>query len=192
LIGVTKQRTGAAFQAGEFQYAGSVGPITLASEAADVWQRIGNVLAAAFDLQGLFGVDAVVDDQGTIWPVEVNPRYTASVEILERGLGMPLLGWHVAACRDGQLSSEVIATREFHGKAIVYVVRDVFVSRSFFGRIDRANEISPWPAFADLPVPGSVVRRGEPLLTVFAQGDEPTAVEIALQQRIRTTLEFAR
>ena len=40
----------------------------------------------AFGLVGLFGVDLILRD-GEPWPVEVNPRYTASVEVLELALG---------------------------------------------------------------------------------------------------------
>ena len=33
-------------------------------------------------LRGVFGIDAIVRN-GVPWPVEVNPRYTASVEVIE-------------------------------------------------------------------------------------------------------------
>ena len=59
--------------------------------------RSGQVLASAFALVGLFGVDYILHDDEP-WPVEVNPRYTASVEVLELALGRSLLAEHICAC----------------------------------------------------------------------------------------------
>ncbi len=95
LIGVTRQWIG--HRGRPFGYAGSLGPWPI---AADVRARIGNVghaLAAAFGLIGVFGVDLILRD-GVPWPVEVNPRYTASVEVLELALGRPILAEHAQAC----------------------------------------------------------------------------------------------
>src|SRR5262245_15365749 len=43
-------------------------------------------------MRGLFGVDGVLCE-GAFWPVEVNPRYTASVEVLERATGLRAFAW---------------------------------------------------------------------------------------------------
>ena len=53
---------------------------------AGQWRRIGEVISGEFGLRGLFGVDAI-KRQDSIYPVEANPRYTASVEVLELALG---------------------------------------------------------------------------------------------------------
>ena len=59
-------------------------------------ETLGAALARRCRLRGLFGVDGVVRD-GAFWPVEVNPRYTASVEILEYGGEFSAIAWHRAA-----------------------------------------------------------------------------------------------
>ena len=63
-----------------------------------ILQQLGLDLARGCGLRGLFGVDFVLSE-GVPWPVEINPRYTASVEVLEyadphapyglRGIGEP-------------------------------------------------------------------------------------------------------
>ena len=83
------------------RYAGSLGPLPLDPRRHASLTRIGEVLAREFDLRGLFGVD-FIDDGAEPWPIEVNPRYTASIEVLERALSFSAVGWHVAACRVGR------------------------------------------------------------------------------------------
>src|SRR5579864_7744079 len=91
LLGVTHQLIGQPWlHAGTFQYCGSIGPICLEPALEQSFSRLGNALAAGFHLQGLFGVDCVMRD-GIPWPVEVNPRYTASVEVLELATRIPAL-----------------------------------------------------------------------------------------------------
>ena len=58
-------------------------------------QRLGEVLASASGLMGWFGIDYVLRD-GEPWPVEVNPRYTASVESSRAGFGRALCGLSIA------------------------------------------------------------------------------------------------
>jgi predicted ATP-grasp superfamily ATP-dependent carboligase len=94
LLGVTRQLSGLDWlHSGPFRYAGSVGPLPLDAELRQSLERLGNVLTAGCHLRGLFGVDFMLRD-GVPWPVEVNPRYTASVEVLEYALGLSALEWH--------------------------------------------------------------------------------------------------
>ena len=55
--------------------------------------RLGNILAEQFELMGLFGVDFVLEGE-RVWSLEVNPRYTASVEIVERFTGVSAIAKH--------------------------------------------------------------------------------------------------
>ncbi len=87
LIGIVRQLVGERWLGSRnFQYAGSVGPWPVSDGTRATLARIGNVLAEEFDLIGLFGVDFILDDE-EVWTLEVNPRYTASVEIVERVTG---------------------------------------------------------------------------------------------------------
>jgi predicted ATP-grasp superfamily ATP-dependent carboligase len=86
LVGVTEQLLACDVPSGgAFRYAGSVGPLPLAATCRQIFERIGQALAREFALVGLFGVDAIVAGD-RVWPVEVNPRYPASVEVLEWAL----------------------------------------------------------------------------------------------------------
>ena len=99
LVGVTRQLIGETWlHAGPFNYCGSVGPLPLAEAQRNHYEHLAPTLVRDFSLRGLFGVDCVVKD-GVPWPVEVNPRYTASVEILEWAWQRPLLAEHGGGLR---------------------------------------------------------------------------------------------
>lgn len=172
-VGATEQLLGPAWGgAREFQYVGSVGPIALSTERVDALSKIGNCIASSFAVQGLFGVDAIVNDEG-IWPVEVNPRYTASVEILERAMNIAAIQWHVAACRDGELSGDTscdASSAERHGKAVVYANRRITIDTKLEHELHARNGGNSAPTVADIPTAGTIVEEGEPIVTLFAAG----------------------
>lgn len=200
LIGVTRQLVGTPWtHAGPFQYAGSLGPVPLGaatpggghpcagSESESLRkqaERIGRVLAAEFGLAGLFGVDAVLAG-AVLWPVEVNPRYTASVEVLERSLGIPAVAWHVAACREGRLpDAHCGLARQWCGKAVLFAAGDVTVPTAFEAFCEAENPDPPWPNLADLPGCGTRIAAGRPVLTVLASAADERLLEEALRGRL--------
>lgn len=167
-----------------FRYSGSLGPVPLTTVQRERFEQIGNVLAREFGLTGLFGVDCIVAGDG-IWPVEVNPRYTASVEVLERAIGVSAIEWHVAACRETRLPQDALPTTSgmWFGKTIVYApttsgTKDYVVGGELTAEWQAANADSLWPRFADLPAPGTKVAAGQPVFTLFASaGDRQTLRE---------------
>ncbi len=171
LLGVTQQLIGdPRFGAAGFQYAGSVGPISLTSEQHEQWQRIGSTLTGAFGLQGLFGVDAL-DTGERIVPVEVNPRYTASMELMEFSWKWPMVAWHVRACRNESLPVRQVPNADSCcGKAIVFALQPGEWTARCARWIDAWNASDAWPAVADIPRIGTPVSPGLPILTVFARG----------------------
>jgi predicted ATP-grasp superfamily ATP-dependent carboligase len=186
LIGATEQLIGEAWTgAAPFSYAGSVGPLSMDRQQREQFQRIGDCLAGRFGLQGLFGIDIVSNRQG-MWPVEVNPRYTASVEVLERSLGVCAVRDHVAACREGRLpvSRPVPDDAPCCGKAVVYARSSIRVDSGFSRLIGLEKDDGAWPGLADIPQPGTTLNSGGPLATVFAAGRTAAAVRGLLRQRV--------
>jgi predicted ATP-grasp superfamily ATP-dependent carboligase len=183
LLGVTWQLTGqACFGASGFQYAGSVGPIHLAPPDRVQWQRLGTWLASSFNLVGLFGVDAVYCDNRVI-PVEVNPRYAASIEVLEWATGIPAMAWHVRACTIGELP--VDAPRHpahFSGKAVLYAMREGRLKESFWRYVAQTNAGRCWPQVADIPRRPGNIRIGQPVLTILARSTDLDAVAGKLRE----------
>jgi predicted ATP-grasp superfamily ATP-dependent carboligase len=123
-------------------------------------------------------VDTIVRN-GRVFVVEVNPRYTASVEILERACGMSFFAWHVAACLRGERPVVAVpASHRIHGKAIVYATESHTIDGAAVESFCAHNADSETSIFADIPQPGTSVARGDPILTVFGESD---ALEGALE-----------
>ena len=188
LTGVCEQLIGPAAGAPvEFGYAGSIGPIEVTSRTRDLLQRLGDTLARESQLCGMFGIDFVLADD-IPWLVEVNPRYTASVEVLERAFGRSLLAEHVAACDPRSVSRERISDQRVSpriiGKQIVYATRDVTVPA--FEQLFESEGHSPdAPLIADIPAPGSRILAGWPICTVFAEADSVSDCRVRLDAQRR-------
>jgi predicted ATP-grasp superfamily ATP-dependent carboligase len=196
LVGVTRQLIGETWLGAHgFQYAGSIGPLPLPANALATIARLGNVLAAQFQLIGLFGVDMIVEGE-RVWTLEVNPRYTASVEIVDRYSGASSIAAHAAACGEGlgagdegtektsQFRVQSTVT-SYHGKAVLYAKRDVVITPSFAQSSLAEALRRPWPALADVSPAGTVIEAGRPILTVFASGEATNDVEGQLRIRAR-------
>jgi predicted ATP-grasp superfamily ATP-dependent carboligase len=174
LLGVTEQLIGADWcGARGFQYCGSVGPLRLADATLEQFRSVGQCLAAEFQLAGLFGVDAIVNRRG-VWPVEVNPRYTASIEVLERALGVPAVRWHVEACLDRRLPPSPGPTsgpRRWCGKAILFARENIEIDeRLCQGMLNDRSCADAWPSVADVPAAGSHIAAHRPIMTLLSAG----------------------
>lgn len=168
VLGISRQLVGRAeFGARRFRYCGSLmGPALFPGHEA--LRRRAGVLAAAvartFGLVGLNGLDFIAR-AGVPWPIEVNPRFSASMELLERGAKLSLFMLHANACA-GRLPGRITPSLDrVHGKAIVFARRDVTPSVT-----SRWLEDS---AMADIPRAGERVAGGRPICTVFATGRDP-------------------
>ncbi|WP_372718313.1 ATP-grasp domain-containing protein [Novipirellula sp.] len=69
-----------------FVYGGSLGPVSLTRQQTETLGRLGETLVAMTALRGLFGIDVIVDAYKNLWLLEINPRWTASSELIERDL----------------------------------------------------------------------------------------------------------
>jgi predicted ATP-grasp superfamily ATP-dependent carboligase len=198
LIGISRQFVGLpALNAPEFAYCGSVGPIELGELAHNQIRRTGEVLAAACRLRGLFGCDFLWDEKAA-WLTEINPRYTASVEIYEHALGQPLFDWHCRAClafnestsgsSTGALCDEMqdslqTGRRQVVGKMILYAPAGFRTSS--LDRFRERNRTQRLPMIADVPAAGTQIGRGEPVCTVFAAASDVDGCCVGLAEHVR-------
>ncbi len=185
LVGVARQLIGESrLSARPFAYCGSLGPIEVAESVRQQLATGGAVLGTELRLRGLFGIDFLLDWAGRAWPTEINPRYTASVEVFESALGLSLLADHVRAtvefgdlCRSQELVDDLEARLDaarrssggrLGGKAIVYAPFTLQAPR-LTDLIQRADWSGTGVRLADRPRPGTSVAAGAPFCTLLIE-----------------------
>ena len=147
----------------------------------------GPAWAVRSGLLGVFGVDFILRDD-IPWVVEVNPRPTSALEVLELAGGDSILGRHLNAFEVGPHPKppEWNASRmRMVGKATVFAPEDLIVPNASW----PASHPGPWssaPAVADLPRPGAEIPSGGPVFTVFAYDRTLGACRRTLRHRVRT------
>lgn len=186
-VGMTRQLVGDAdCHALPWQWCGNIGPLALPVDLENLIRRFGNVLKWKTGLLGVYGVDLVITEDGVPFVTEVNPRYPASLEILEHATGQPLLADH-CRCFTSQPLPETGWNRphpgELMGKAIYFAPRDIVIPD---GLADPASvSVTEFPLIADLPTPGTVIRAGEPVCTVFAESVSSEQTFELLKEELR-------
>jgi hypothetical protein len=176
LVAVTEQLIGVPrLHARPFHYAGTVGPLEVGGDLSSQLTLLGHRLTMEAGMRGVFGVDFILHD-GAAWVVEVNPRYPASVEVIEAACGLAVLAPSQAA--RGLAMCHV-------GKGIYFAPHPITVPPSGPWDADLAGPLDPWrlPGFADIPNPGEETPAGSPLLTVFVTGSTPAECRERLQSR---------
>lgn len=180
LLGLTQQLIGRAeFGAADFAYCGNLYPLTLPDSAAGaaVQAEVAALIRAVtreYGLMGLNGLDFMLD-AGRVWPLEINPRYSASMELIERAWGRSLFACHLDALAEGRLPDQgPAATEGCYGKAILYAERDC-----------TAPDTRGWPDrdVHDVPFPGEALAGGSPVCTILAWGADRDACRAALVAR---------
>jgi predicted ATP-grasp superfamily ATP-dependent carboligase len=167
-LGLTRQLVGdPRFGSGGFRYCGSLlapwdsGLFPRQGDLLETAASLATTLTAEFGVVGLNGLDFVARS-GVPYPVEINPRFSASMELVERAHGLSMFRLHEKACR-GTLPPAPPAAAEVWGKAIVFARRDVTLGDTHAWDSD---------SFADIPHPGEHIGRGHPICTVFAQAQD--------------------
>jgi uncharacterized protein len=162
VLGITRQLVGdRAFGVGGFRYCGNIltNDRTRVREAA----ALVDVIAAEFALVGLGSIDVVANEDG-LRPVEVNPRWSASMELVERKRNISMFAVHADACVKGELPAFDINAPldqgEVHGKAIVFSRQDVVIG-------DTRRWLDD-PDVRDVPHEGDHIGTGQPVCTVLA------------------------
>jgi predicted ATP-grasp superfamily ATP-dependent carboligase len=184
-LGLTRQIVGdEAFGATGFRYCGSIlapaGDAQLARDAEllAAASELAGTVAREFDLIGVNGIDFIARD-GVPVPIEVNPRYSASMELVEQAYGVSIFDAHAAACLRGNLPvfdlARARATGPAYGKAIVFARHDVICGDTR-GWLDD-------PSVRDVPHPDEHIPAGRPVCTVFARGADSADCYASLVRR---------
>lgn len=165
-----------------FAYCGNLwGPPEewIPAPARGILARAAALLTARFGLRGLNGIDFVLARDVPLL-LEVNPRYTSSMELIEEGWGRSLFALHREACLRGRLPGPGVVpeggvrAQGWIGKGILYAPR-------FFMTWDLSSFLEA--RARDIPRPGSSAGAGAPLCTLVARAASAGACRRLLLER---------
>jgi len=155
-----------------FRYSGNLLPLEAPRTALDEVRCLAEALTEEFGLIGVNGVDFVLNGERPV-VLEVNPRYSASMELVERAAGISVFRAHLDACSgrlpDARYPSALdaaLGSGHCHGKLIVY-------ARKRVSAVDSSRWIER--GVRDVPHPGEVIEAGHPICTVL--GSDPIRAE---------------
>jgi len=183
LLGTTIQSSGTqSLHADDFLYSGNMGPVKPCNSELTELQTIGEIISNNYHPLGLLGMDYILNDS-KVYPLEINPRYTASMEVLELALGQNFITKHMQAFGIKPIyENPAPSETALIGKAIYYAPHDVLIPKEAPWLSIEANPrlFSP---FADIPKIGSAIQKGSPVVTIFAKADSLNEVKVQLKTR---------
>jgi len=162
-----------------YRYGGAVRPAALAPRTAALLVSAVDRLTAAASLVGLNSADFHVEGE-RFWLLDVNPRPGATLDIFDPP-EQSLFDLHMAACA-GNLSAAPTYPPGAKAAAIVYAEDDI-----------PSAPMLEWPDWtADRPQPGSAVKAGEPVCTVYACDQAAAAAKALTDERCSMVLAWMR
>lgn len=189
VLGLSRQLAGLeAFGASGFRYCGNIhdGTVVPGSPLLRAAETLARTVTHKFGLLGINGIDFVARGD-VLYPLEVNPRWSASVELVERARGVSMFETHAQAFSSGALPDfdavTAAPTGRSIGKAVVFARHDVTV-----------GDTRTWcdGTIRDVPRPETSIRAGEPVCTVFADGPCPDTCRAALERRAEQVFSSLR
>jgi predicted ATP-grasp superfamily ATP-dependent carboligase len=163
LCGASRQLAGnRALGADGFAWCGNIMPF--AAEAGekiallDEFRRAASAMASYFGLKGAAGADFIYGG-GKLWLLEINPRVSASFELVELLSGVNIFSLHMSAI-EGRLPPERAGLLDapFRGKGVIYAPKNL-----------AAPDTGAWYNYArrDIPRPKAVLPAGAPICTLI-------------------------
>ena len=190
ILGLSEQLCGLEqFAAKPFLYCGNIVPLTFSPKDSGIShgeqmllkaRKMVTMLTRQCGLMGVNGIDFLLTDEGDVLFLEVNPRYSASMELYLKAYGLDVFRLHVEAFQ-GKLPNRHSLPEEnpgykgpCWGKAIVYAPWDLLTedTKTWFARGIR-----------DIPYPNEEIPAGAPLCTVFAEAESRNGCLDALEEK---------
>ncbi|MDH5541891.1 MAG: ATP-grasp domain-containing protein [Nitrospinota bacterium] len=183
LLGVTRHLNGyVAFRQPEFSFGGILYPAVIDDDADVMLEEFGKLAGDASGLRGFWGADFILGVDKRIWLLEINPRPTASLELIAKEHGIDIVSLQGESVRGGKDKHERLVQKpgRFSGTAVCYAEDDlIFASPGIW--FEKGGR--------DLPYHGEAVKKGEPVLSLYA---ESGSAEGVMQKMEKLAAEFYR
>ena len=136
------------------------------NELNDEMKNTSEDLIRQFKLIGSNGVDYILDKDGELKVIEINPRFQGTYELVENVLGINLLNAHIQAC-EGEII-DIPNPSKYSIKKIIYARKQVNI-----GNLNIPNVY-------DIPYEGVKIEKDQPLVTIISSNEDlKTAIDDA-------------
>jgi predicted ATP-grasp superfamily ATP-dependent carboligase len=142
-----------------FGYCGNVVPLMTTRSIMNRCKNIAERITSHFDLIGSNGIDFVISKKGIPYVVEANPRFQATLECVERLLGINMVEAHMKACLQEKLPTIAKKTAVFCTRLILFAPQ-----RSIIPDLSVFEEVT------DIPIPEVIIEKGEPVCSIMIEG----------------------
>lgn len=156
-----------------FLYGGGIFPAPLNPDAARVLEKFGARVTVESGMAGWWGADFILNDEA-LWLLEINPRPTATAALFGKLRGVDLIAAQMA--RDVFSHFPPDGDAGVMGSMVLYAEGD-FTFRGSAGWFEKNAR--------DIPHEGRAIKRGEPVLTLYAAAVTAPECRAALEKRAR-------
>ncbi|UEC41907.1 MAG: ATP-grasp domain-containing protein [Methanothrix sp.] len=165
-----------------FRYCGNITPLDRPryDGVIEEMMDIGEEIAEALRLVGSNGIDFILAESGPL-VLEVNPRFQGSLDSVEISTGMNLFQAHLLSF-EGVLP-ERPKPRGFGARGILFADGNLGICADL-------RSVTPW--VADVPRPGSMAKRGDPVVSILSYGKEKSKAVDLLKGRSWRILRACR
>ncbi|MEO1615205.1 MAG: ATP-grasp domain-containing protein [Planctomycetota bacterium] len=157
---------------GQFVFAGAIGPLDCSPDLRQKLQGLGETLVQTTSICGPFNIDVQVGPRNEVTLLEVNPRYSASMELIElhwqRRRGQPcsvfdsLRRWQERTLGGSDPRPQAFVKR------ILYATDGRQLTPDEFDQYARRSDLPAGAWFTDTPATETSVQAGEPMATLIA------------------------
>ncbi|HWQ62786.1 MAG TPA: ATP-grasp domain-containing protein [Methanospirillum sp.] len=160
-----------------YGFCGSVTP--LCHPLAEQMCIMAEKIASASGCCGVLGIDFLITDT-KITAIEVNPRFVATLDTIERANGCNLVKMHIDACH-GVLPDTIPKVKQTSIRKILFAPHDLTIRTELSGLI---------PDVADIPVPPASFEKGDAVISVFGEGQDEASARRTLDNTIRRVTQY--
>jgi predicted ATP-grasp superfamily ATP-dependent carboligase len=182
-------------------YRGSLAPYSVSPSVRASLERFATTVAQSTGIRGLWQADFQIDPNGQLWLLEINPRWSASMELHELLQGYSWITEHVRILCDGaskSVPSPGSPAGQQVAKGIVYAPHEMHLSVAQVDRLGRSGwhgtlrelETAEF-CLADIPQSdplGVDFAEGMPIVTVLVAGEKNADLLEKIRQARSTVL----
>ena len=152
-----------------FQFQGAV-TNTLPPQHIIELERLGDLLRKQ-GILGLVGIDFILTAEDKLVILEVNPRYTATMELYRDRWESPLMAYHIEAFINPNRPTSKDIEYPLAGKRILYARQKITISEKLLNHIQQMATVEN-VSLSDLPRVGTTIHNEHPILTIHAVGKD--------------------